>query len=215
MVKGELESMTMLNRHIPRSTPTPIAAGTYAADPNIHFFLSEFVPMIDETPDIQRFTAQVAELHRISVSPNGKYGFSVPTYLGNMAQYTTWTDSWETFFTNYLKHLMSRIEKAQTLDDEFIRLFEAILEKVVPRLLRPLETGGRTIKPSLVHGDLYAGNVSVDEEALEPIIYDAACLYAHNECESSITYLQAADDNSSKMKLGTGICSGTRLADRI
>ena len=41
-------------------------------------------------------------------------------------------------------------------------LFGHVTSKVIPRLLRPLETGGRQIKPSLVHGDLYSGNVSVD-----------------------------------------------------
>ena len=39
-------------------------------------------------PDIQVFTKKVAELHSKSVSPNGEYGFAVPTYMGQMAQQT-------------------------------------------------------------------------------------------------------------------------------
>lgn len=77
---------------------------------------------------------------------------------------------------------MRTIESAQEPDPEFRELFDAVVQKVIPRLMRPLETGGRSIKPCLIHGDLYAGNVSVGEEALEPILYDATCLYAHNEC---------------------------------
>lgn len=189
MVAGELESMTALHQNIPFATPAPIGCGTYASNPSIHFFLCDFTEMMDELPDIQRFTSTVAQLHRVSNSPNGKYGFPVPTYMGRMAQHTAWTESWEVFFTDYMQHLMCTIESAQGPDPEFKELFEAVVQKVIPRLMRPLETGGRSIKPSLVHGNLYAGNVSVDEEALEPIVYDATCLYAHNECKPQIKFI--------------------------
>lgn len=135
--------------------------------------------------DVQTFTAKVAELHMKGLSPNGKYGFSVPTFLGQMPQYTAWTDSWEEFFTNSMQQLMVMIEEAQGPDVELQMLFKQMISKVIPRLLRPLETGGRQIKPCLVHGDLYSGNVSVDAVSGGPILYDATCLYAHNECESS------------------------------
>ena len=134
--------------------------------------------------DIQTFTAKVAELHTKGVSPTGKYGFSVPTFMGQMPQYTAWTDSWEEFFTNSMQQLMAIIEESQGPDVELKMLFGQMISKVIPRLLRPLETGGRQIKPSLVHGDLYSGNVSVDAVTGGPILYDATCLYAHNECES-------------------------------
>lgn len=135
--------------------------------------------------DIQTFTAKVAELHTKGVSPNGKYGFSVPTFMGQMPQYTAWTDSWEEFFTNSMQQLMAIIEESQGPDAELGLLFGQTISKVIPRLLRPLETGGRQIKPRLIHGDLYSGNVSVDAVTGRPNLYDATCLYAHNECESS------------------------------
>ena len=79
---------------------------------------------------------------------------------------------------------MAMIEESQGPDTELKMLFGQLVNKVIPRLLRPLETGGRQTKPSLVHGDLYSGNVSVDAVTGRPILYDATCLYAHNECES-------------------------------
>ncbi|KAF2162552.1 hypothetical protein M409DRAFT_27174 [Zasmidium cellare ATCC 36951] len=182
MVAGELESVRLLHGYLPHSTPAPIASGVYASDASIHFFLCEFVAMIDELPDVHRFAAKIAHLHTVSASPDGRYGFPVPNYLGRMAQYTTWTDSWEVFVTNYMRDLMRTIEAAQDPGREFRNLFDQVVEKVIPRLLRPLESGGRSITPCLVHGDLYTGNVSVvDWEALEPVVYDATCLYAHNE----------------------------------
>lgn len=68
-------------------------------------------------------------------------------------------------------------------DGEFEELKKEVMDKVVPRLLRPLETGGRSITPCLVHGDLWDGNASVDVDTGRPIIFDGAPLYAHNECE--------------------------------
>lgn len=57
-------------------------------------------------------------------------------------------------------------------------------EKVILRLLRPLETGGRSIRPTLIHGDLWHGNAETDAETGQPIIFDAASFYAHNECKT-------------------------------
>jgi fructosamine-3-kinase len=187
MVLGEFISMSSLYEAAPDATPKPMGWGTYATNPEIHFFLCSFVEMIDEVPDIQAFTSKVAELHRKGISPTGKYGFSVPTFLGRMAQYTTWTDSWEQFYINYVRTLMAVIEDAGGPDEEFRGLLETLIKKVVPRLLRPLETGGRQIQPRLVHGDLYAGNVSVHDVDFAPILYDATSIYAHNECRPQST----------------------------
>ena len=76
---------------------------------------------------------------------------------------------------------MSVIEGQEDLDSESRQLFETVLEKVAPRLLRPLETGGRHIRPCLIHRDLYSGNVSVETATGAPILYGTTCLYAHNE----------------------------------
>lgn len=80
-------------------------------------------------------------------------------------------------------------------------LLAVLLDKVIPRLLRPLQTGGRPIKPSLCHGDLWHGNVGVDVATDEPNLYDPCARYAHNECECSIYSsrgsLTVSDDMSS------------------
>lgn len=55
---------------------------------------------------------------------------------------------------------------------------------VIPRLLRPLDTGGRQIQPRHIHGDMWADKASTNVDTKLPVIYDGACLYAHNESES-------------------------------
>lgn len=68
---------------------------------------------------------------------------------------------------------------------EMEKLKSAVIDKVIPRLLRPMESGGRFIKPSLVHGDLWCGNAAVNSETGCQLVYDPSSFYAHNECEES------------------------------
>ena len=79
-MSSEFVSMTLIRNTVPDIAPLPIAWGTYAIDSDIHFYLCSFHDMTDDIPEIQPLAAKVAELHGKGLSPNGKYGFSVPTY---------------------------------------------------------------------------------------------------------------------------------------
>ena len=111
MVSGEFVAMKSLHDVLPYLTPVPVAWGSYAADPNVHFFLYGFVKMNDDLPDVNALASSLAELHMKGVSPNGKYGFSVPTLQGTVPQYTEWTDSWEDFFSKSMRLVMENEEK--------------------------------------------------------------------------------------------------------
>lgn len=131
MVAQEYLSMKTLHEIVPHLTPKPIACGTYAANSKIHFFVSEFVEMTDDAPD-PSFMASLADLHTRGLSPNDKYGFSIPTFQRAMPQYTEWTDSWEEFFTKSIERVFEFEERTHGPDDELKKLEKAILEKVVP-----------------------------------------------------------------------------------
>lgn len=184
MVTGEYVSMSEMYIVLPKFVPIPLGCGTYASDPNIHFFICELIHMTDEIPEIQSFTQTLAELHTRGISPNGKYGFHVSTYKGTIPQYTDWHDTWEESFHHSMKWFMHAEEKSQGSDAEMQQLCQGIFDKVIPRLLRPMETGGRLIQPRLIHGDLWAGNTSTNIDSNLPVVYDGACLYAHNESMS-------------------------------
>ncbi|KAL9581455.1 MAG: hypothetical protein Q9212_003890 [Teloschistes hypoglaucus] len=181
MVSGEYESMKALHSTSPDLTPEPIAWGTFAQADHVHFFLCEFVDMTDDLPDVEPTMKMLAELHAKSSSPTGRYGFHVPTLQGTVPQFTEWTDSWEDFFAKSITMVFENEERSQGPDEEVQHLCNQILSKVVPRLLRPLETGGRRIEPRLIHGDIWDGNTSMNVETSLPVIYDATCIYAHNE----------------------------------
>jgi len=68
MAKGEFEGLKALHAIIPSNTPQPIAHGTYAKDPNRHFFLCDFHEMKDDMSSTERSVAAAAELHEKSDS---------------------------------------------------------------------------------------------------------------------------------------------------
>jgi protein-ribulosamine 3-kinase len=186
MVTGEFVSMTALHKTLPKFVPEPIGTDTCASAPDIHFFCCEQIRMTNEIPEIQSFTSTLAELHTKGINPDGRYGFHVPTYKDTVPQYTAWHDTWEEFYYHSMKWFMDAEEKSQGVDKEMRELCQSILDKVIPRLLRPLETGGRQKQPRLIHGELWPGNTSWNIDTNMPVIYVAAALYAHNECKFDI-----------------------------
>lgn len=183
MLHGEFESMKAIYNCVPHFAPKPIARGTYQTIPHTHFFLCEYREMVDSMPEPYKFTKSLADLHRKSESPNGKFGFHMTTYSGNLSQMTEWEDSWEVFFSKNMRMALDHEIEAKGHDPDFDTLVPAIFDKVIPRLLRPLESDGRSVKPCLVHGDLWYANSGIDVDSEESLVFDACCFYAHNECK--------------------------------
>ena len=175
--------MTAIHTLLPDFTPKPIAWGTYETVPNTYFFLCQFRDMVDEMPDPHRFATRLAALHQNSKSPQGKFGFHVTTYTGNLPQINEWEASWEVYFTKSMRRALDLEIEAKGTDSEFDTLVPALFDKVIPRLLHPLESDGRCVKPSLVHGDLWYANSGIDVGTGVSLIFDACSFYAHNECK--------------------------------
>ncbi|KAI1157341.1 Fructosamine kinase-domain-containing protein [Nemania serpens] len=183
MVRGEFESMMALNSVLPEFVPKPIAWGTYATVPDTHFFVCEFREMTNDMPEPHKFGALLSTVHQRSVSPTGKFGFHITTYAGNLPQFVSWEESWETFFTKSMRQALDLEVERKGPSEELDILSQALFDKVIPRLLRPLESEGRTVKPSLVHGDLWYANAGIDVSTDQPLVSDACCFFAHNEYE--------------------------------
>ncbi|OIW34507.1 hypothetical protein CONLIGDRAFT_7607 [Coniochaeta ligniaria NRRL 30616] len=186
MVLSEFESMTALYSVVPEFVPKPRAWGTYTTQPDTHFFLCEFRDMTDDMPDPHKFGALLSAVHQRSVSPNGKFGFHVTTFAGNLPQAVEWEDSWETFFAKSMRQALDLEIERKGPSEELDALSQALFSKVIPRLLRPLESEGQKVKPSLVHGDLWYANSGNDVDTGQPLVFDACCFYAHNECASNL-----------------------------
>lgn len=123
-------------------------------------------------------------MHRRSVSPTGKFGFHISTCHARIAQAVdTWEDSWCVLFGHHLGHIME-LAKPILKRPEFDVVCKLTLEKVVPRLLLPLQADGRTLKPCLVHGDCWDGNTAIDAKTGQAFVFDVCSFYGHNEYDT-------------------------------
>lgn len=215
MVSGEFMAMQRIHAVKPHFVPQPIDWGTYEMCNDVHFLLCEFRQMQNQLPDIEPFARLMAELHQGTTSPDGKFGFDCVTYHGNVPIHHGWHDSWEQYFATTTRALLEKEQAVRGENDTIGNLSKPFFDKVVPRLLRPLETDGTSIKPFLIHGDLWHGNVAVDARSREPIIFDAAGFYAHHECELPATASGHNLLKVSKTSSLSGASRGTRLARPI
>ena len=186
MMTGTYESESAVYSHVPQNVPRPIACDHYQDDENMWFYLAEYHDMVDEIPNPHHFVSVVARLHRESMgkSPNGQFGFHVPTHMANIAILNGVDQSWESWYTKAMTSIFQIEQKLHDeYDEEFEKLKDGTLKKVIPRLLRPLETNGRRVVPCLIHGDLWPGNTMPDAVTEEIMIFDSAAFWGHHEAD--------------------------------
>lgn len=142
--------------------------------------------MLNEPPDVTLLPMRLAELHKNGTSPDGRYGFPVPVAAGPLPLKLAQSTSWEDYFSRYMKFMFRAEEIARgSRPQEMDRLLDALFHRIIPRLLRPLETGGRSIVPRIVHTNIWDGNTGVSADG-EPVIFDPAAIFGHNELDLGV-----------------------------
>ena len=177
-----------MHSFMPEEVPQPLGWGTLNAWPDRHFYICHYIDMLDELPSAVQWAQTVSKLHILTenkgpMAPNGrgKFGFDATTHLGNVAVDNTWQDLWEALWTQQMRSLLEQEESLRGSNEEFTCLQIAFFEKVVPRLLRPLETGGRTIAPCLIHSDLWPGNIKPMANHRGICMFDSCTYWGHHE----------------------------------
>ncbi|ROV96975.1 hypothetical protein VSDG_04161 [Cytospora chrysosperma] len=181
MARAEFESQEAVSAVIPDNSAVPVAWGYFQDDPSKSFYMTRFRNLRARPPPLPQFLAVVKKLHQTSVSPTGKFGFHCTTYWGPPPLINDWTDSWEEYWSRQLRSDIAYAQRRYGEDEELITLVEEFIQKAVARLLRPLQTGGRTLKPSLCHGGLWDANVQIDVDTKQIILLDPSAFYGHGE----------------------------------
>jgi len=102
-----------------------------------------------------------------------KFGFHTETCCGFLPQGNNWTEQWVDFYTQKLNEQISRQK-----DGELQSLW-SLLQPKISTFFEDLE-----IYPSLLHGDLWSGNIAQSEGT--PVVFDPASFYGHHEYDLAI-----------------------------
>lgn len=132
----------------------------------------------------ENLSRRLAELHMKGMTADGLYGADEVIAGGVLPVRPARSNSCEDYFFRYMRDLVKLEEIAQgPHSSELKHLLDALFNRIIPRLLRPLETGGREIIPRLIHTDLWDSNMATGPDG-NPVIFDRAFIYGHNESKS-------------------------------
>ncbi|KAG8533454.1 uncharacterized protein KY384_002237 [Bacidia gigantensis] len=185
MCEGEFESLKAIYEVYPGFVPEPHAWGKYTQpDPETYFLLVEFRDVGEQPASPAKLASSLAKLHKQSMSSTEKFGFHISTCHAKIAQaVNTWEDSWCALYSKHLEHVMN-LAKPILQWPEFDVVCKLTIEKVVPRLLLPLQSDGRILKPCLLHGDFWDGNTALDQRTGNAFVFDVCSFYGHNEYDT-------------------------------
>ena len=120
----------------------------------------------------------LAQMHTISEE---KFGLDASNYIGSLEQSNKKHENWADFYRDErLIPQMKLAEKAGLLSNRMKLGFKALFNELYN--IYPTE------KPSLLHGDLWSGNMMVDSEGF-PTIFDPAVYFGHREMDLAMMAL--------------------------
>jgi len=155
-------------------TPTPVTHGQTAH----HSFLAlEFIPLIGASSEVQA-GQRLASMHQ---KQEQLFGWQRDNYIGLTPQYNKTAKSWSEFWRD--QRLRPQLQLAATRGyNRGIQTAGEELARQLPQLLNHSPT------PSLLHGDLWSGNIGYDN-LQNPVIFDPAVYYGDRETDIAMSEL--------------------------
>ena len=146
---------------------------------NIYYILMENVQVVAPTAGFwENLGNGLAQLHRRA---NDKHGLDHDNFIGKLLQVNDFMESWHHFFVE--KRLEPQVNLALERGRIDLKVAKAFHEfyKKIPELIPQLE-------PSLLHGDLWSGNI-LSSNSDGAWIIDPAIYYGSREIELAFTRL--------------------------
>ncbi|KAA9301948.1 MULTISPECIES: fructosamine kinase family protein [Aerococcus] len=122
----------------------------------------------------------LAKLHR-SQSESQQFGFDLAYQGGDISFDNSWTDNWADFF---IKQRLLPLGQAIDQEGLWQTADQATYRTLLDRIAETLENHDSV--PSLLHGDLWAGNYMFDQEG-QPLLFDPACFYGDREFDLGVS----------------------------
>jgi len=134
----------------------------------------------------EKLAKKILKLHMVT---NNKYGFSFDTQVGGLKQPNNYENDWVNFFLeNRLNMIFEEINKKNPMPNEINKKIQILMNDLNNRL-------PQNPKISLLHGDLWEGNILFNNGDLVSLI-DPGIFFGHNEMEIAyLTWFKYTDHN--------------------
>ena len=162
------------------STPKIICTGTDdGEDVGYSFLLLEYIKSSGKIKTYwETFARELAAMHKADVGK--EFGFSQDNFIGARPQQNTPASSWIAFFRD--QRLAPQFKAADSYFTPADRIkITKLLDNLDRFLIEPEQ-------PSLLHGDLWSGNVMCGNEG-KAMLIDPACYVGHREADLAMTEL--------------------------
>ena len=156
--------------------PEVIALGCFGST---EILVMEYLNLQTEQASYSKLAEQLGNLHTI-VSP--EYGLEYNNFIGATTQINTRCHNWYKFFKlQRLEKQLDSIVKSTDNRDLF-----SLAKRLIDKLPNLLEA--HNPPPSLLHGDLWHGNIGFIEQGV-PVIFDPSVYYGDRETDIAMTRL--------------------------
>lgn len=176
MFNSEASGLNLLTKanavRIPRQVGVDVSG-------SLQFIIMEFIQSKSRSIDYWELLGRgLATLHRTSAPA---YGLDHDNYIGSLPQVNLAKPSWVEFFITERLEVQIRIgTNSRALDLSVVKKFEGLYTRL-PTILHEE-------KPTLLHGDLWSGNLMTDDKG-QPCLIDPATYYGHREVDLAMTQL--------------------------
>jgi protein-ribulosamine 3-kinase len=125
----------------------------------------------------QKLGRGLARLHRVS---NDRFGWTSDNYIGSLPQTNAFSNDWCEFWRE--RRIIPQLERASELSRSDRKRIESLITR------DDLIAIGNEEGPSLLHGDLWNGNVHGVRDG-EPSVIDPSIYYGHREVDLAMARL--------------------------
>ncbi len=175
MFAAEAEGLKELAESNTLKVPKSVCFGS---NPNQSYIVMEYLSLKGQA-DQALLGEQLASMHRVTAD---RFGWRINNTIGATFQQNEWQSDWIEFWCK--QRLGYQLELAAKND--YGGELQVLGEKLLLNMHKLFE--GRNIKPSMLHGDLWGGNVAGLADGT-PVIFDPAFYYGDRETDLAMTYV--------------------------
>ncbi|HEB81714.1 MAG TPA: fructosamine kinase family protein [Gammaproteobacteria bacterium] len=150
----------------------------YGDDGERSYIVLEYLDLTGSA-DQQTLGEQLAAMHHVTA---GAFGWEIDNTIGSTHQPNPWTPDWLDFWREHRLGYQLRLAAQNGYGGELQSLGEQLLAAM------PVLFAGRTVLASMLHGDLWGGNVGGLKDGT-PVIFDPAFYYGDREADIAMTYV--------------------------